>query len=342
MARILRILRNSQNIGEHKLENAVDCEYQVISASDGSKLLHLSTFGSDNRASNRKSSQSLQLDEPIARQLLEVLRCAFDINSIDLDEDLIAAYRENPERFRQIITNDAAARDVIAMAHRRSEVERFRRMLTDDDYFDSEVAEHPQHREEAVWQSFFEANPWVFGVSLAGQLLTSWSDERLEQVVAGHSISEKGKRVDALLRTSGRIRSLVFAEIKTHRTKLLGTEYRPGCWSASAHLAGAVAQVQGTIHEAVNTIGDRLQEQAADGSDIPGDYTYLLRPRSFLVIGHLDSLLGEHGGHHEYKIRSFELFRRDLIEPEILTFDELLARAEWLVRSAENSGDHQC
>lgn len=36
------------------------------------------------------------------------------------------------------------------------------------------------------------------------------------------------------------------------------------------------------------------------------------------------------GGDHVAKIRSFELFRRSISDIEILTYDELLARAEWM------------
>ncbi|MFI7227478.1 DUF6571 family protein [Nonomuraea angiospora] len=52
---------------------------------------------------------------------------------------------------------------------------------------------------------------------------------------------------------------------------------------------------------------------------------------SFLIIGQLQQLLGQAGGDHQEKIRSFELYRRNTAEPEILTFDELLARAEWFL-----------
>jgi hypothetical protein len=72
-----------------------------------------------------------------------------------------------------------------------------------------------------VWKRLSEENPWILGVSLAGQLLAAWSHEKHEQVVAGSSISGPGKRADALLRTAGRIKSLVFAEFKTHKTELL-------------------------------------------------------------------------------------------------------------------------
>ncbi len=249
-------------------------------------------------------------------------------------DSLVSLYHRDPDHFRRLISDDETAKDVVATAARRAEVRRFRQLLDDDAYFDEAVQATAHRRSEDVWQEFFEASPWIFGVTLAGQFLTSWDEDRLEQVVAGSSIDGPGKRADALLRTSGRIRSMVFAEIKTHRTALLGREYRSGCWSPSTELAGGLAQVQGTVHRATVGIGERLADLSSDGSEIPGEYTYLLRPRSFLVVGRLSDLVGEQGGPHADKVRSFELFRRHLQEPEILTFDELLARAEWVVDTA--------
>jgi Shedu protein SduA, C-terminal len=243
---------------------------------------------------------------------------------------LVTVYRKDPDRFRQLITDDASARDLIAVSHRRQQVEKFRQLLYDAEYFDSEAAKYP--RVEDVWQNFFESNPWILGASLAGQLLTCWNNEKLEQVVVGSSIKGPGKRADALLRTAGRIRSMVFAEFKTHRTDLLVREsyYRSGCWAPAKHLAGGVAQVQGTVHLAVQDIGDRLAELAPDDTEIPGDFTYLIKPRSFLIIGMLSEFTGQYGGHDRARFRSFQLYRRSLIEPEIVTFDELLAKADYL------------
>ena len=247
---------------------------------------------------------------------------------------LVSVYRKDPERFRQLITDDASARDLIAVSHRRQQVETFKRLLSDEDFFDEEASQYP--RPEDVWQKFFESNPWILGVSLTGQLLTGWSTEKLEQVVVGSSISGVGKRTDALLRTAGRIRSMVFAEFKTHRTRLLSEPfYRSGCWAPSKHLAGGVAQVQGTVNLTVHDISDRITELAPDGTEIPGEFTYLIKPRSFLVIGMLSEFIGERGGHDMARFRSFELYRRNLVEPEVITFDELLARAEYLVETAD-------
>ncbi|MPZ66946.1 MAG: DUF4263 domain-containing protein [Pseudonocardiaceae bacterium] len=249
---------------------------------------------------------------------------------------LAGVYEQDPGRFRDLVRDDPSASDVIALAHRKEVVEHFRQLLTEPDFFDAERDNVPNRSKEAVWQGFLERNPWILGIGLTGQLLTSWSNAKLEQTVAGFSVSGPGKRTDALLRTSGSIRSLVFAEIKHHITDLLCDEpYRTGCWAPSEELAGGVAQVQQTVHLASREIGEALRDMDPDGS-LTGEATYLLRPRSFLILGNLDQLRGTSGGVHPGRFSSFELYRRNLYEPEVLTFDELLARAEWHVALAES------
>jgi hypothetical protein len=51
-------------------------------------------------------------------------------------------------------------------------------------------------------------------------------------------------------------------------------------------------------------------------------FTFLIRPRSYLIAGHLRVLGNDGGGVHMQKLRSFELYRQNLYEPEIVTFDE--------------------
>lgn len=74
MARVRSFERSRQDVRVHPTE--VDCEYTVV-GDGGDRLLHLSTFGSDSRASDRKSSQSIQLDVTRARELVDIIFAAF-------------------------------------------------------------------------------------------------------------------------------------------------------------------------------------------------------------------------------------------------------------------------
>lgn len=263
-----------------------------------------------------------RIDDSLIREVLE------DPNALN------RAYRRDSSSFREMIENDQNAQDVIALERRRTQVKLFHQYMEDDAFFDQAVAQSSGKKPEAVWQEFFEANKWILGITLSTTLLTSFDPSKLERVVAGQSVAGPGKRVDALLETAGRISSLVFAEFKTHSTRLLtNSEYRSGCWSPSSEVAGGVAQVHGTVHEAVKHFGDRLNKRDADGTEQLGQYGYALRPKSFLIVGSLDQFVGEGGGHHPGKIQSFELYRRQLQEPEVITYDELLARADWMASS---------
>jgi hypothetical protein len=350
---------------EHEAEIATGGESWVVSESPGGryqiKLLIAREAGRVKdlwihrvATGHGRARQVLHLDRENANKLVELIRTldhipvTGDVTRVRVDDSLIrglfespesiaSIYSEDPARFRELIRSDASSRDVIAIAHRREQLEEFRRLLDDPDYFDVRAA--ADGGQETVWQQLLERNPWILGISLAGQLMTSWDAERLERVVVGASIGSVGKRADAVMRTAGRIKAMVFAEIKHHRTPLLGKEYRSGCWSPSEELAGGVVQAQGTVQRGVEALGVRLPELAEDGSEIPGEFAYLLRPRSYLIVGQLDQLVGQAGGHHLDRIRSFELFRRHLDAPEVVTFDELLARAEWMVEASTAGQD---
>jgi hypothetical protein len=55
----------------------VDCIYNVVTLPGGEKLLRLATLGSDERKSEPKPSQIIELDEYMARQLLKVMSNVF-------------------------------------------------------------------------------------------------------------------------------------------------------------------------------------------------------------------------------------------------------------------------
>jgi len=99
----------------------------------------------------------------------------------------------------------------------------------------------------------------------------------------------------------------------------------------SRDLVAAVAQVQKTVDRAEQNIGSRLDVTDSSGNPT-GENAFLIRPRSIVVIGNLEEFRTDYGI-NEPKYKSFELFRRQLVAPEILTFDELRTRALFIVET---------
>lgn len=245
-------------------------------------------------------------------------------------ESLVA---DNEELFAEVLRHSITKKDVVAIAYRRRQLAIFRRLLDEPDFFE-DLKIRKKCKDEALWQQFFEKNPWIFGYGLSYVYSSGLDEKRLEQVVRGYHVAQSGKRVDALLKSKALASTLCFVEIKTHKTQLLGnTAYRSGCWSPSDELSGAVAQVQGTVSYAGETIFGKLSLTDTDGFPT-SEEVFNFHPRSFVVIGSLSQLCGEHGVNQE-KLRSFELYRRNTFQPEIITFDELYERALHIVEMGD-------
>lgn len=238
----------------------------------------------------------------------------------------------DPEVLEEIIRNRVTKTDVVALAFRRQQLVVFERLLGDEGYLKGKISEWKARGIEDVWQKFFEQNSWIFGYGLRYIFTSPLDGRKLEQVTTGYSFQEAGKRTDALMKTRGLISSLCFVEIKTHRTQLLsGEPYRSESWRISNELAGAIAQVQKTVQKTLKTL--RVESVGGDGSPT-GEVIFNYQPKAIVVIGCLDEFRTDWGV-NEQKYSSFELFRRNTTNPEIITFDELYDRAKFIVELAE-------
>ena len=253
-----------------------------------------------------------------------------DISHIELtDTQATSFFQKNPELFTSIIQSQMTTKDVVAFGYRKKQLDVFDTLLNDGEFFEQAVRVKNCGK-EAIWQHFFEKNPWIFGYGLGYVFLSGLDDKKLEQVVQGHSLIQHGKRIDAVMKTKGIISNLCFVEIKTHVTKLLEDRpYRPGCYAPSKELAGAIAQVQGSVDYEVRNLKNKLVLYD-DYGNTTGEMIYNYQAKSFLVIGSLNEFVGEHGI-NEDKLRSFELLRKNTTSPEIITFDELYERARFIV-----------
>jgi hypothetical protein len=225
--------------------------------------------------------------------------------------DVIAQLAESPELHQ----------DIYALAAKRSVLDDF---------------EHRMGKglSEADWQAFFEVNSWIFGHGLHYVAMGKVS-ETLMAKTTGHEFDRAGKTVDALMRTRAQVSQFVFVEIKRDSTALLrqtAEPYRPGCYGVSSEVSNAVTQVQKTTFDFARRRFREVMKDAA-GNDTT-DLSYSVEPRGFLVVGNSGELSG-----NDDKIACFELYRRNVRSPEILTFDELLYRARFIVQNLSGQAD---
>ncbi len=225
--------------------------------------------------------------------------------------------------------------DVQMLLDRRSTLKTFEQLLKDPAFFEAERGRLGVVGGEAVWQAFFEMNPWIFGYGLTLVACEKYDSTKLERMTTGSNVfAGGGKRSDGVMRTKGFLQTLLFAEIKKHDTRLLmTTPYRePDVYQVTNELSGAVSQVQKTTHKAIKDLQDLHRQNNPEG-----EYQFqvsTIRPRQVVVIGNLGEL-GEGGQINTEKMTSFELYRRDHQSVEILTFDELFERAKYIVESQE-------
>ncbi len=176
-------------------------------------------------------------------------------------------------------------------------------------------AEH----DENYWQDFFEKHQWIFGYGLKYQIL--------RQIVGqphygGQNVYGTGdQRGDFLTATEGDLRFSVLVEIKRPQTPLLSVRYRNGAYLLTKDALGGVMQLQANCH----TWEVYGSEEPHTSETLQRAGVHTIAPRGILVIGRA-SELDDHD-----KRQSFERFRASLSNIDILTFDELLSRARFIV-----------
>lgn len=173
---------------------------------------------------------------------------------------------------------------------------------------------------ELEWDSFFKANKWIFGHGLDYRFL---SEIQSQAHYGGMLLSGKGdQRGDYLMATQAQIRFTVLVEIKTPSGELvMKRQYRNKAHQFGEDLTGGISQLLSNCRTWV--LEGSQSEGNREALEEEGIYTY--EPKGILVIGHTEQL------DTVSKRATFELLRRNLHNPQILTFDELLERAKYLV-----------
>lgn len=179
---------------------------------------------------------------------------------------------------------------------------------------------------ELEWGKFFDRNRWIFGLGLRYQFLFQL---RAQANYGGSDYTGQGaQKGDFLHYTLGDdAKFTVLVEIKRPDSLIFQPtakeqKYRNGVPGFDIEFANALSQVQVNSH--TWETGDSRNDENRDQLDRNGIYT--VQPRSLLIYGNTSQLLDS-----AKKRNCFEIFRGQLKNTEIVTYDELLNRAKFIV-----------
>jgi hypothetical protein len=187
---------------------------------------------------------------------------------------------------------------------------------------------------EDYWQKFFENNQWIFGYGLKYQFLHLLCEQ---PYYGGKKVTGKGsQKGDYLLHTAADNKFTILVEIKKPETNLFAITrtgeiafYRNGVPILNYELTGAISQIQ--VNSKTWEIEGSNSSQNIEELHRENIFTH--SPKGILVIGHtkqLDSF---------EKRKAFELYRNNIHNPEIITFDEIFERAKYIVEGIKEDSE---
>lgn len=165
---------------------------------------------------------------------------------------------------------------------------------------------------EGRWQDFFNENPFILNMAFGYPVIKV----RDQASVGGRKLSGDGEKITDFLVKNSLTNNTVIFEIKTPQTAILNkTPFREGVFTPSADLSGSINQALDQKYQ--------FQKQIAQIKD----NTRLYDIESYAV--HCCLVIGTTPEGDDQK-KSFELFRRNSKDVEIVTFDELLEKLKQL------------
>lgn len=182
----------------------------------------------------------------------------------------------------------------IELANLDARIERFQWLLKAD----------PPERK---WQDFLNAHPFILSLTFGYPVL-----KVLDQAsVGGRRLSGKGDNITDFLVKNKLTDNCAIVEIKRSGTKLLNTRSRSGVHTPSSQLVGAVNQALAQKNRFEKEVA-----QIKDNSDIHDITSYSVS--CCLLIGKMPPT--------KERQRSFELYRGNSKDVDIVTFSELLEK----------------
>jgi hypothetical protein len=181
--------------------------------------------------------------------------------------------------------------------------------------FNDEFHSNATNDSEDFWQDFFKTHSWVLARVYAHPFVLIQD----QAYVGGKTITNTGGNLADFLYSNSLTGNVLIAEIKTPKTKLLGPRYRNRVYPPSNEVVGAITQVLTNRHSLI-----QQYKSLRDGGDDTWDP---FSPRCLVVVGSL-----KREDMTDDQTASFELFRNQVRDVDLVTFDELAQQVDALVK----------
>lgn len=214
---------------------------------------------------------------------------------------------------KHLISSRLSSSDIDTMLGRKDSLDNFHAMLS-----------QKQKHKEKIWQEFFEKNEWIFGYGLKYRYLRIL---QRESIVGKSDVDGTNQVIADFLMSDSRFTKLV--ELKKPDTEIFKKKKnRSDSWCLSSDLTDAVSQI---LSQKANWEIESQRKSFTSGGKRIWEATHDVE--CLLIIGKLSSIDGSERD-IEMKLKTLELFRRNLRNIEIVTYDELLERAAFIVSTS--------
>lgn len=247
---------------------------------------------------------------------------------INISKNQIEKFLETKEWtdiIKEFLNNKTTKEDIINIWYRKEQLSVFYKLMNEDWYKEKYKKEiwKENTKDETMWQYFFNKNDWIFWYWLDYRYL--WILQK-EAHVSDVDLDWSNEVISDFLLWSNNF--TVIVELKKDDTPLFNWsnsgQNRANSWKLSSELMLSVSQI---LEQEASWQIKSEQENYDEKWDKILQKT--INPKCYLIIWRLDKLTDNR--EDNIKKRTFELFRRNSNNIEIITYDELYERANFIV-----------
>lgn len=178
--------------------------------------------------------------------------------------------------------------------------------------------QNKENSSEEFWQNLFLENSIILSQVFSYPIILLEDSA----YTGGKKIDNTGGHLVDFLLTNNLSQNTALVEIKTPKTKLLGSLYRNGIYNISTEITGAILQIF-NYKDSFTKDYHRLNSESEKNF-------YAFNPQCMIIAGTWETEIID-----PTQRKSFELFRNGLKDVQLITYDELFRKIQILIELLE-------